>query len=782
MDKPDTLLNAARCSPLCALFYAGVLIAFVSSADGQTIEEKFRKYRQEAAQEKLYVHTDQDLYLTGESIWLKIYAVDGSFHRPSDLSSVAYVELITEDGVAVLQAKVTIQYGHGAATLFLPATISSGNYLLRAYTRWMQNFDTELFFQKTISIVNTFIRLEPAAAAAKTFDASFFPEGGHLVADLEGRIAFKVSDANGRGINFRGSLIDEQNDTLLHFQPLRFGMGSFIFKPNASSEYRAVISTNGARKIVDLPAVELSGYSMKVAENNALLTVAIRSSPAPVGSSSVLLFVHSRQIIAKAIQAPLTGGLAVFELKVSDLPEGISHLTAFNSDQQPVCERLYFKRPANPLQIEASTDKAEYGTRSAVKLNIKSTEKSRLSVSVYRLDSLSRPASNGILEYLWLSSDLRGFIESPEYYFEPGTGAALAADNLMLTQGWRRFKWNEVLTGPPIINFIPEYLSHNIHGVVKGPSGQILPGVLTHLASPDKVINTYGARSNTEGKVIYSVRNLYGPRKLITHAGSTGRVELENPFSKPSTTRQVQAFQLRPGTESDLLARSVWMQVQDIYFDEKIRPVNFDSTSFYGRADERYILDDYTRFPVMEEVLREYVPGVMVRKHRDGYHFLLINAVSKKMIEESPFVLIDGVPIFDINKVMAFDPLRVRQLDVVNRKFYLGNLVLPGVVSFTTYTGDMAGFPLDEQYVTINYDGLNLQREFYSPNYENNKQVRLPDERSLLYWNPDVTGTAEGALLGFHSSDVEGTFLVIVEGISAQGKAGRHTYQFKIKK
>src|SRR5690606_18087096 len=124
-----------------------------------------------------------------------------------------------------------------------------------------------------------------------------------------------------------------------------------------------------------------------------------------------------------------------------------------------------------------------------------------------------------------------------------------------------------------------------------------------------------------------------------------------------------------------LRRRSVAMQVQDIYYGEnavKYGDQQKDSSAFYGRANQVYYLDDYTRFPVMEEVMREYVPGVMVRKRRDGFHFLVMDNVRKSLFKDDPLVILDGVPIFDIDRIMEFDPLKVKKLDVITQRYFLG--------------------------------------------------------------------------------------------------------------
>src|SRR5690606_32888804 len=195
------------------------------------------------------------------------------------------------------------------------------------------------------------------------------------------------------------------------------------------------------------------------------------------------------------------------------------------------------------------------------------------------------------------------------------------------------------------------------------------------------------------------------------------------------------------GKRDELEQRSLAMQVQDIFYreisDRRIRAVA-DSTAFYGIPDQSYLLDDYTRFPVLEEVMREYVSAIMVRKRKGKFHFLVIDATRKGLLDGDPMVLLDGVPVFDLDKMMRFDPLRIKKLDVVTRNYILGPLRMPGIVSYVTYTGDLAGFELDPRAVTLDYDGLEVRREFWSPSYETAKvrNTRMPDQRTLLHWDP----------------------------------------------
>ena len=304
---------------------------------------------------------------------------------------------------------------------------------------------------------------------------------------------------------------------------------------------------------------------------------------------------------------------------------------------------------------------------------------------------------------MWLTSDLNGSVESPEYYLNQNDpDVRINVDNLMLTHGWRRFTWSDVLSKPSVnVAFVPEYRGHIIRGKVKRPGDQSANGVLTYLSAPARNIQLYGSSSSGDGDVKYEMKDFSGPRKIFVQTNITkdsiSTIEIMSPFSDQFSPHRVPGFTLAQTHEPLIISRSIGMQVQDVFYQDrnKIKVSGVDTTAFYGKADATYYLDDYTRFPVMEEILREYVPGVMVRKRRDGFHFLVLDEVNRKVFDEDPLVLLDGIPVFDTDKIMEFDPLKVRKLEVLTRRYYMGFLSLPGAVSFTTYAGDLAGFQLN---------------------------------------------------------------------------------------
>ncbi len=272
------------------------------------IRGSFNNYRQAALQEKVFVHNDKGAYLTGEIIWFKVYVVDGAFNKPLNLSKIAYVEVLDETQNPVMQAKIALHNGSGSGSLYIPVSANSANYRLRAYTNWMKNFSPDYYFEKKITIVNPY--RSPGTIAKQNkgdYDIQFFPEGGNLVSGIPGNIAFKAVGKDGRGISFKGAVVDQKNDTIARFEPLKFGMGHFSFTPAANSTYKAVIRTPGSAPVIKyLPAVNSQGYTMQLTENGAgKLEVAVNSTSA---DGEVYLFAHTRQLVKIAANSVLNNG------------------------------------------------------------------------------------------------------------------------------------------------------------------------------------------------------------------------------------------------------------------------------------------------------------------------------------------------------------------------------------------------------------------------------------------------------------------------------------------
>ncbi|SKA13536.1 hypothetical protein [Sediminibacterium ginsengisoli] len=774
--------------------------AVAQQKDNIPAETVLAAYNHKVVQEKIYAHTDKDFYLAGELMWFKLYCVDAASHTVIDLSKIAYVELIDAANVPVIQAKAGLDKGDGKGSLQLPVNINSGRYRFRAYTNWMKNAGADFFFEKQVTVVNTQKSGGGVVKAPKpVYEAGFFPEGGNLVAGISSRIACKVTGPGNKGIAYSGAVINEQNDTVVRFASSRFGMSSFNFTPAAGNRYKAVIYTGNAQPLVKaLPDAYAQGYVMHLSENAGIITVHVKSNKQD--EEQLYLLVHTRGSVKYTAAAKVQNGQAVFTTEKNKLDAGISGFTVFNASRQPVCERLYFRKPdaSASLAISMNADQAAYTERKKVTIDINTTSANSnkaadMSMAVYRLDSLQQMPETDISHYLLLASDLKGSVESPAYYFSDQADAAAAADELMLTQGWRRFKWEDVLQQrTPAFSFEPEFKGHVVTArTINTKTGAPVPFVEAYVSAPGKRTLFAPAFSDSTGRIKFELNQFYGSGELIfqTHPAtdSTVRLDVASPFAVQYSAYNAASFNLPPSIAGSLLEQSIGMQSQHIYHGSQLArftdPVN-DSLPFYGKADGSYLLDNYTRFTNLEEVIREYVLMVNLRKREGKFHFVSFDVPGNAFFKDGPLVLLDGVPVFDADKMIAYDPMKIRKLETVNRKYFMGLVSFNGIINMITYKGDLNGFELDPKAVVLDYEGMQMQREFYSPVYDNPDRIdtHIPDFRNVLYWSPSVhTGDKGNTKVEFYTSDVKGKYAVILQGISSDGRTGSKILTFEVR-
>lgn len=795
----------------CCSFLAACLIWMIpfhqlmAQADTlRSIKQSFEQYRKKAFQEKIYVHTDKQFYVAGEMLWFKIYDVDGMLHHPIDISKVAYVELINNAQVPEFQVKVGMDKGTGSGSVFLPLTLGTGNYRIRVYTNWMKNFSPEGYFEKVIAIVNTQeAAVLPPVGTTPAYTAQFFPEGGHLVSGLQSTLAFRITDHTGKGVDCQGIIIDEKGDSITSFQPLKFGIGRCTFTPVAAHTYRAKITpVKGSPFTQELPRIDGQGYVMQVSDTTKeLIKVLVTASTgnSMVAPAPVYLFIHTRQEIKVADMKELQHGRAVFLVDRKMLGEGISHFTVFNSTRQPVCERLYFKPLEKQLAIIARAEKEKYAQRTKVNIPIQTknmegeTAAADLSVSVYLVDSLQKAPEENILTCLWLSSDLQGTVESPEYYFTSDINVPLAADNLMLTHGWRKFRWEDILQRKtPMFKYVPEYNGHIITGtVINIQTGKpVNKPLTTHLSAPGKWWYYYPASNDTDGRVKYDTKGLYNTREVIVQIGegkdSIHGINIDNPFSTLPSSGILPAFTLPAQYSAQLETHSIGMQAMRTYWNDSLKKPSLppgDTTPFYGKSDWDFNLDDYTRFTTMEEVLREFVIPVDVRRIKGHFFLRLKNQPFNEYFNENPLMLLDGVPVFNCDELMAINPLKVKRVEVVTKPYFYGATTSSGIISLTTYNGNLDGIKPNPYMVVLDYEGIRQQQEFYAPVYNTaaEKESSLPDLRSLLYWAPVVkTSTKDSTAVSFYTGDQPGKYIVVLQGITADGLAGSRHFTFEV--
>lgn len=762
------------------------------------LQNKVENYTKNNIQEKLYIHTDKNFYVANEICWFKIYNVDAILNKPLNISKIAYLELIDNNSKAVWQEKIALNEATGSGSILIPSTIATGKYTLRAYTNWMKNFNADFFFEKKISILNPTLTQENNYTPPKeNYSIQIFPEGGNLVVGQEAKLAFKIVNQLGKGVQAKGYLLNEKGDTISHCTTTSLGIGSmgigsFQFTPQANHSYSLSLTTDSDKMISQpLPKTFDKGYSLSLINttDSASDKIKVKIAGIELENTNLYLLVHSRGIVSHTMSSQIINGSCSLEIDKNKLNEGINIITLFNQAQEPVCERLYFNYPKNILEASLDLESTLLEKRKKVNLQIATKQinndfaAANLSMAVYKIDSIQTIDENNIQNYIWLSSDLSGHIENPVSYFQNNnSNTLLAMDELMLVNGWRRFKWETVLAGTnPSFKYLPELAGSIITGkMVQKGSTTPIKDITGFISMPSKNTFFKVGISDENGNIKFEFPHLYNDGQVILQADSskynTYKIEIDNPFYISKNNSQIIEPILLPKLNKEIIQQlNSNIEIQNHFkpdnFNHFISP-NIDSNAFYYKPDYTYYLDLYARFTTMEEVIREYVTPISLTKNEGRFQLAVYDDQNKRFFDKAPLVLLDGVPILNMDKFIEYDPLKIRKLEVVSRTYFLGNMAFNGIANFITYNGKMEGYELDPRATLIDYKGLQMQREFMAPVYENQNQIdsRMPDFRHLLNWSANINTTSKGKInTAFYTSDVPGKYAIVLQGISKQG-------------
>lgn len=742
--------------------------------------------------EKVYLHLDKSYYFSGEDIWFKAYIVNAMTHQTDSASGVLYVDLLNSKGIIVNTEKIKLTSGEGHGNILLGEDLPTATYQLRAYTRWMQNGKEDFFFHRQISILNTNDTPSPTKSTDTGINVQFFPEGGDLIENLESTVAFKVTDKQGKGITRSIRIFSDTKDTLGPYATIHQGMGTFRFTPLAGKSYQAMVQDQSKKAIVfSLPKPRPEGWVMHTENiaNNLLLSVQSTHTL----EERLYIVAQNRGKSIYQSEGRILNGKFSLQLPGSLFPTGITQITLFDAQGNPQCERLVFFNQNDHIQIQLTSDKQSYLPREKVTLTLTARDTQgkpvvgSFSMSITDTRSFSYPEEN-IVTNLLLTSDLKGKIEDPGFYFQNNNpDAAKALDNLMLTQGWRRFTWKELLQPvrpSPVYEHEPD-IALTVTLLDKNTRKAIPAQILLISAPGTSSVFRYGY-TNAEGKIHLNSLDFYDYRNVIVSIYnkdlySSAIVVVDSASNAHPSIGILPPVLITENIRQATNRKKIWSMLQQnqtsaessnvsVATNDTLHPVQ----PIYQKADDRIKLDNYTLFPTMEEVIRDIIPWGLLTHKKGQTGFRILNPDTKLYFKYNPLYLIDNVPIHNINAILSLDPTAVHSIESVRSavgRGQFGEIGYYGIFSVFTKAGDF--YPSNEPGL-FNFPvrGFQKVREYYSPKYETPLQnQRQPDFRNLLYWNPSVQTDATGkATLSFYNSDDLTTWRIIAEGISKDGK------------
>ena len=621
------------------------------------------------------------------------------------------------------------------------------------------------------------------------FDVKFFPEGGALINIPHQNVAFKAQGADGFSKEIEGFLFNSKGDTLTNFRSEHNGMGIFTMNPVNNETYYVTVRTNDSiTKRFDLPAIEPKGISIAMSHYKQEIRYEIQKTEATEWPQKLFLLAHTRGKLA--ILQPINPKRTFGKMNDSLFTEGITHFMLIDEQGNALSERLIFVPDHKPNQWQITTDQPTYGKREKVSLQIAAKDsegnpvEGTFSVSITDRKSIQPDSlADNILSNLLLTSDLKGYVEDPAFYFLNQDARTLRSiDYLMMTHGWRRHKMENVLRTPSLnfTNYIEK--GQTISGRIMGFFGaNVKKGPICVLAPKYNIIAT--TETDEKGQFIVNTSFRDSTTFLVqarTKKGFAGVDILMDPPQYPVATHKAPYFNGATTFMEDYL-----MNTRDQYYMEGgMRVYNLKEVTVTAKRERPSSKSIYTgginTYTVEEDRLQGYgqtafdaasrLPSVTIT---NGSEIHIRNNSEPAIIVIDDIVYEDASDILKDIQVSDMSSISLlRGADAV----ILGPRASGGAVVITLK--DPRNLPARPAQGIITYTPLGYSEsvEFYHPTYETpeKKNAQRSDFRSTVYWNPELRLDAEGkATIEYYTPDSTAPEDIIIEGVDKNGKVCR---------
>lgn len=653
---------------------------------------------------------------------------------------------------------------------------------------------------------NKVIKRIPVHFAAGVADVQFFPEGGNLVNGITTHIAFKIIGNDGLGVDAKGIIRDNSGKQIAVISTTHLGMGAFTLTPQAGQTYKAELTyADGSKAIKALPKATDNGTVLNITStdpNHIMVNVA--TPKALAGQLNLLAQANGRVYYAAKSEVGKSSFSAV--IPASKFSSGIVQFTLFSSAGEPLNQRLVFINGNDKINLKVAADKNYQQAQKPVTLNVEATtadgKPSLGSLSVAVVNESKAPIDenneNNIFASLLLTSDLKGYIEQPAYYFNEITEKTRAdLDVLMMTQGYQRFEWRAIAAGNDPQDKFPDERTFTISGRVTTTSGQPVKGGKVELINFGDGILQVDTVTDANGRfafndVIYpdSIKFLLQARTaknkrnvvitidsvppapsnqfkslpdFVTNAGQSIAAYAQN-------SRQFYFEQMKLGLGNHVIS------LREVQVREKRNALKHSANlNGPGRADQILLAKDlYPGCIQLADCLQGRLLGVIFR---NGTAFSTRGGGPMLIVVDGVYTDSGYMNTINVNDVQSIEVLR----NIGNAAIY-GSRAGGGVLIITTKRGDE---PVDypryfgggvKPYAP---KGIYKSRVFYSPKYNVKRDVKLADLRSTIFWKPDLV-TVDGKTSASYFNGAPGNYRVVVEGVDSEGRIGRQVLRYTV--
>ena len=840
--------------PLLFLLSVCGLLAISARGENPPAKVIFEQYMNQAQtfadnypREKAYLHFDNTSYYVGDTIWFKAYVTLAEKQVFSSISRPLYVELVDQAGHVTDKQIIKLSQGEGNGQFVLPQSMLSGYYEVRAYTRWMLAFSDPQYFSRTFPVyqlshsdqlersISTY-ELSPSMEkrpeeTREKLSLRFFPEGGQLVEGITSQVAFKAESKNEGNIQLSGTLYTKEGQEITSFETLHDGMGAFEYTPSALPAI-AKVNFQGKQYEFTLPKALPSGYILKVGNNAGAISVTV-SCNAATPQDTLAVFIshqgrpHAYQLIHCQANKPQQ-----FTVLSRKLPAGVLQISLLNRAGNTLCDRFAFASPRAPLQISPKGLKEIYAPYAPIRCELQLNNAigepmpGKLSVSIrdaVRSDYMEY--DNNIFTDLLLTSDLKGYIHQPGYYFtESSLRKQKELDILLMVHGWRKYDMTQQIGISP---FTPLQLPESqlvLYGQVKSTilKNKLKDIALSVMVKRDAEIITGQTVTDENGHFSIPLEDFEGSMEAVIQTRKVGKernkdasILIDRHFSP--ATRAYGYKELHPewgniahwqqeAEKFDSLYMDSIRRVDGLYLLDEVEIKSKrrrQSTNMATKINEQSI-DAYYDIRQAVDQLRDNgkvvttIPEVMEKLNPLFYWdrsndnctyrqkpicYIMDNKILSSTEVNMMLTEIDGLAsiiiskgtggvddeIIQNTKMSNSNDVDVSELDKYSI-FYL--IPLPKHDVLNKHETAALG---TRQTVM---QGYTPALEYYSPAYiDKELYIDKADKRRTLYWNPTVQTDENGkAVIECYNNQYSTPLIIQAETLSYDGKLGSVTY------
>lgn len=724
--------------------------------------------------ENIVLITDKGLYLAGEQIWFSSFYTQNGQIAPNDLSKVLYIELFNAKKDIIWQGKFSIEQAQSSGKIDIPSEIFSGTYFLRAYTQLQKNNTPESYFTTAIRIINPSVPL-PAPYQVFGEQIVISPNGGRLLQSKDNFIALRLK--NGLASLMTAVWVSDQfGNSVAKPVIYKNGLGYLNLTPIDSLQYTLkMVLTDGDTIIKQFPASESSGLSLSIKHENHRLNFSVlnkASSTEKQGSSFYLNVLSKGKKIISGTLTPyntLSLEASLFESKIY-----LGEIT--DSIGQVLSRQYFFGDIITPEPILVQTDKQFYKPREKVSLIVKNGlqgDTSNLCISVTeRRTSFLNPSL--------LPNYLADNLSLLPFYLETTMPLDSAAQNQMeIILQLNSFPFKDIFKEKTnSFYWPPETSDINIAALLRyKKSKEPIGGRKVYVSVLGEWPQLHVNSTLPDGMVYFSLTHSTDAKDVFLSAETKDDEEIEllvlNDFSSEVPDIVDAPLEIDSSYKNHLEENWKALQVENQFqvLEKLKKDEELPLPARFGKPDYHIETKDFIELSNVEELFKEIVPYTRLKKKSGEYYFEVMDP-AKNVVYDDPLIILDDVPLFDYNGLSKLPFSIVESVDVFTKQYIYGDFIFNGIVLIKTKTDDFAGLLMPYGSVFAVYQTITPEVIIQFPDYseENKKQSRLPEFRTLLFWEPDFILTNKPTNFTFFTSDYSTEYEVIVSGITKDGK------------